>query len=56
MATASIQPASIHGASTGRQRMLDVQPTGLHMRVPVFLGSKAEVDTAVRYHLGSDAA
>jgi fructose-1,6-bisphosphatase I len=37
-------------ASTGRQRMLEVQPTGLHMRVPVFLGSKAEVEAAVGYH------
>ncbi|HOM14593.1 MAG TPA: class 1 fructose-bisphosphatase [Rubrivivax sp.] len=43
-------------ASTGRQRMLDVQPTGLHMRVPVFMGSKAEVETAVRYHAEHDAA
>ncbi|MEH6418242.1 class 1 fructose-bisphosphatase [Pseudomonas sp. CGJS7] len=42
-------------ASTGRQRMLEVQPTGLHMRVPVFLGSKAEVETAVRYHRQFDA-
>ena len=42
-------------ASTGRQRMLEVQPTGLHMRVPVFLGSKAEVETAVRYHHEFDA-
>ncbi len=39
-------------ASTGRQRMLEVQPTGLHQRVPVFLGSKQEVETAVRYHAG----
>ncbi|NII10646.1 class 1 fructose-bisphosphatase [Oleiagrimonas sp. C23AA] len=37
-------------ASTGRQRMLDVAPTALHQRVPVFLGSKDEVETAVRYH------
>ncbi|ALN89030.1 MULTISPECIES: class 1 fructose-bisphosphatase [Lysobacter] len=42
-------------ASTGRQRLLEVQPTGLHMRVPVFLGSKAEVETAVRYHHEFDA-
>jgi fructose-1,6-bisphosphatase I len=42
-------------ASTGRQRMLEVQPTGLHQRVPVFLGSKQEVETAVRYHAGPDA-
>ena len=42
-------------ASTGRQRMLEVQPTGLHQRVPVFLGSKAEVETAVRYHAESNS-
>ena len=43
-------------ASTGRQRMLDVQPTGLHMRVPVFLGSKQEVEAAVQYHHRHGAA
>jgi fructose-1,6-bisphosphatase I len=37
-------------ASTGRERILDVQPTGLHQRVPVFLGSKREVETAAGYH------
>jgi fructose-1,6-bisphosphatase I len=42
-------------ASTGRQRMLEVQPTGLHQRVPVFLGSKREVEEAVRYHAAHDA-
>jgi fructose-1,6-bisphosphatase I len=36
--------------------MLDVQPSGLHMRVPVFLGSKAEVEAAVRYHQAHDQA
>ena len=43
-------------ASTGRMRMLEVQPTGLHMRVPVFLGSKTEVEAAVAYHHAHDAA
>lgn len=44
------------GASTtGRQRMLEVQPTGLHQRVPVFLGSSAEVAEAGRYHREHDA-
>ena len=43
-------------ASTGRQRMLEVRPTGLHQRVPVFLGSKQEVETAVRYHAEADDA
>ncbi|MFC3552337.1 class 1 fructose-bisphosphatase [Lysobacter cavernae] len=42
-------------ASTGRQRMLEVPPTGLHQRVPVFLGSRHEVDAAVRYHHEHDA-
>jgi fructose-1,6-bisphosphatase I len=40
-------------ASTGRQRLLDVAPTGLHQRIPVFLGSKNEVAAAVRYHTES---
>ncbi|GHE27388.1 class 1 fructose-bisphosphatase [Vulcaniibacterium thermophilum] len=43
-------------ASTGRERMLDVVPKHLHQRVPVFLGSKREVETAVRYHTEHDAA
>ena len=39
------------GASTtGRQRILDLQPEGLHQRVPVILGSKNEVDTVTGYH------
>lgn len=37
-------------ASTGTQRMLDVMPTHLHQRVPVFLGSRKEVEAAVEYH------
>ncbi|GAP65297.1 fructose-1,6-bisphosphatase [Mizugakiibacter sediminis] len=41
-------------ASTGRERLLEVRPTALHQRVPVFLGSKQEVDTAVRYHREAD--
>lgn len=39
------------GASTnGQQRMLDVQPTSLHQRVAVFLGSKNEVERVTSYH------
>ena len=30
-------------ATTGRQRLLDVVPTGIHQRVPVILGSAEEV-------------
>jgi len=43
-------------ASTGRRRMLDVTPTGLHQRVPVMLGSRNEVAEAVRHHAGFYAA
>lgn len=43
-------------ASDGRGRMLDIAPTQLHQRVPVFLGSKGEVEAAMRYHLEHDAA
>jgi fructose-1,6-bisphosphatase I len=42
-------------ATNGRRRMLEVTPTELHQRVPVFLGSKDEVETATRYHLDHDA-
>ncbi len=37
-------------ASTGYKRILDLQPQGLHQRVPVILGSKNEVETVVGYH------
>ncbi|MGD7035620.1 class 1 fructose-bisphosphatase [Methylotuvimicrobium buryatense] len=36
--------------STGRERMLGVQPKGLHQRVPLILGSKSEVDRIIEYH------
>ena len=39
------------GASTtGRARILDIQPTDLHQRVPVIIGSKNEVDLVTSYH------
>ena len=39
------------GAATdGKQRILDIQPERLHQRVPVFLGSKSEVELVTRYH------
>ena len=39
------------GAATdGQQRILDIQPEKLHQRVPVFLGSKNEVDLVTNYH------
>jgi len=30
-------------ASTGRQRMLEVKPTSLHQRIPIFIGCKEDV-------------
>lgn len=44
------------GASTGRGRLMEVQPTGLHQRVSVILGSKNEVDRVEAYHREYDAA
>ena len=44
------------GAATdGRARILDIAPTQLHQRVPVFLGSRQEVEAATRYHVEHDA-
>ena len=37
-------------ASTGRQRLLEVEPASLHQRVPVILGSRNEVERLTRYH------
>ncbi|MEO8365155.1 MAG: class 1 fructose-bisphosphatase [Pseudoxanthomonas sp.] len=41
-------------ASTGRGRILDIAPTQLHQRVPVFLGSRNEVAAVERYHAIAD--
>ncbi|MDE2419837.1 MAG: class 1 fructose-bisphosphatase [Gammaproteobacteria bacterium] len=44
------------GASTtGRQRIMDVDPTGLHQRIPVVLGSRNEVLRVTHYHVQPDA-
>jgi fructose-1,6-bisphosphatase I len=37
-------------ATNGHDRILDVQPTQLHQRVSVVLGSKNEVDRITRAH------
>ena len=37
-------------ASTGRDRIVDIQPSELHQRVPVILGSRNEVERIVAYH------
>ena len=37
-------------ATNGSQRIMDIQPEKLHQRVPVFLGSKNEVERVTSYH------
>jgi fructose-1,6-bisphosphatase I len=38
------------GATTGAQRVLEVNPTGIHQRIPIMLGSKNEIDRIASYH------
>ncbi|MDO8608552.1 MAG: class 1 fructose-bisphosphatase [Phaeospirillum sp.] len=42
------------GATTGRGRIMELQPAALHQRVPVILGSKAEVERIDAYHTEFD--
>ena len=37
-------------ATDGLQRILAIAPASLHQRVPVFLGSKNEIERVTRYH------
>ena len=37
-------------SSTGRERIMGINPNGIHQRVPVILGSKNEVERVVSYH------
>jgi len=37
-------------SSSGSARILDIEPAQLHQRVSVILGSRKEVERAVRYH------
>jgi fructose-1,6-bisphosphatase I len=37
-------------ATNGKQRIMDIQPSKLHQRVAVFLGSKTEVEIVTGYH------
>jgi len=41
-------------ATNGRQRILELQPTTLHERVSVMLGSKNEVQRLSAYHAEAD--
>ena len=42
-------------ASTGRGRLLEVEPTSLHQRIALILGSRDEVERIERYHHDHDA-
>ena len=37
-------------ATNGQQRIMDIEPTQLHQRIAVFLGSKSEVELVTSYH------
>lgn len=37
-------------ATTGTQRVLDVKPTSIHQRVPIFIGSKLEVEEVIEIY------
>jgi len=40
-------------ASTGKQRILDITPTGIHDRLPLFIGSKSDVELAEKRLAGT---
>ena len=37
-------------STTGRVRIMVIQPTKVHQRVPVVIGSKNEVELVTSYH------
>lgn len=41
-------------ATTGRQRILSVEPESLHQRIPAVLGAREEVERVTRYYMESD--
>ena len=42
-------------ATNGLVRIVDIQPESLHQRVPVFLGSRNEIERVTRYHREAQA-
>ncbi len=42
-------------ASNGQKRILDIEPHELHQRVPLFIGSKYDVEQAVSFYRDQDA-
>ncbi len=43
-------------SSTGTQRILEIEPSELHQRVPVIMGSQHEVERVLRYHQAAGSA
>jgi len=43
-------------ATTGKQRILDIIPTAIHERTPVFLGSREDVQDLMRFYEDEDKA
>lgn len=41
--------------STGRVRIMDVQPENIHQRIPVVVGSRNEVERIEKYHREYDS-
>lgn len=41
-------------ASTGKIDILDVQPTTIHQRCPIFMGSKDDVDDVIKMYEKED--
>ena len=39
-------------ATTGKERILDIEPENLHQRVPVILGSRWEVENCLKFIAG----
>ena len=37
-------------ATTGTKRILDIQPTSIHQRCSVFLGSKEDVQDLIKFY------
>lgn len=37
-------------ATTGKMRVLDIQPSGIHERTPIFLGSKEDVEDLLKFY------
>ena len=37
-------------ATTGKERILDIQPEEIHQRVPVFMGSKEDVEDVLKFY------